>query len=139
LRIEAGHGPWSVFLEVPRPERDITSYAALSFWIRVADGVPPKELYLQLRDKPEYSEPVTTERIPIFANIREGGIAGEYRRVVVPFSLMIGPDSEFQMGRLNRIIISGDAAEPSKLFIDGPRILATMDEPEIPAKPAPAK
>lgn len=139
LRVETRHGPWSVLLQTPYNAHDITSYAAVSFWIKLAEGPAPGELYVQLRDQPEYSEPTTTGRVPVSECIREGGISGDYRRVIVPLGRLLAACPQFQTGHLSKIIITGDAAKPGTLLIDGPRILATLDDQPAQQKGASAK
>ncbi|MDD5262293.1 MAG: hypothetical protein PHD76_10655 [Methylacidiphilales bacterium] len=121
LRIHAGHGPWSISIDIPPwSGGDITGYEALSFGVRSADGPPPKELYVQLRDAPELSEATTTDRIGVIhEGVREGAISSEYRTVVVPFDKLLGKQiAQFQTSRLSKIIISGDGGDPVNLFID---------------------
>jgi len=139
LQIDAKKGPWSILLSPAYNRHDISSHAALAFWIKKGDGTPPKELYVQLRDSPELSEPTFTERVPVFENIAEGSIDSEYRRVVIPMSKLVPPDSTFQMTNLGRIIISGKSDGPENFLIRNPRMISTYDEPKPPAKVAPSK
>jgi hypothetical protein len=129
LRLDASKGPWTVQVNVPWNRWDFTSYGALSFHIKANGGEPPKELYLQLRDSPEFSDPTTTARIPIFHFIAEGGIAGDYRRAVIPLSQLVGTNSQLQTARISNIIISGATDGPVTLFMDGPRVLASAEAP----------
>jgi len=139
LSIQAGHGPWSVILQIPYGRGDFSSYEGLSFSVKAKDGNPPAELYLQLRDAPELSEPVTTERVPVIREgMKEGAIGADFRRVVVPLSKLLGKDpSRLETGKVNKIIISGDGESPVTLIIDGVRVLASEGELTPPATAPP--
>jgi hypothetical protein len=131
LCIHTGRKPWSVLLNMaPWCGGDITGYESFSFGIRAGDGAPPKELYVQLRDIPNLSEAITTDRVPVIHDyVRDGAINTQYRTVVVPFSKLLGKvSSEFQMSMLSNIIISGDGGEPATLYIDWPCYNAPSDD-----------
>ena len=122
LRLDAAKGPWTVEVEVPARTRDFTSYGALSFWIKAADGQPPKDLSVQLRDQPEFSDPTTTPPLPVYGFIAEGGISGEYRRAVIPLARLLGSNSQLQTTSLKSIILTGTTDGPVTLYVDGPRV-----------------
>ena len=132
LRADTQPGSWSVLMNAPYNKHDINGYEAVSFWIRVSDGAPPKELYVQLADEPEFSAPTTTERIPI---LNGKTLGADYFHVVIPLSKLIGPTSPFQSNHLARIILSGESTAPATFFIDDLQILARDDDP-APADPS---
>lgn len=130
LRIESHRGPWSVLVPVPYMKDNFTSYQALSFWIKAANGQTPKNVYVQLRDVPSLAAPVTTGRVPVSGGMREGGIGADYRRVILPFSQLLGKNNPpLQTQRIGRLIISGDGETPVTLFINDIQILAPGEEP----------
>lgn len=139
LRIQTGQGPWSVNIPIGFDQRDITSYQGLAFWIKATEGVPPGEIFVQLRDHPELAAPVTTDRIAVISQgVREGSISSDYRCVVAPFDQMLAEGSPIETSKVQKIILSGDAGAPVTLWLDGLRILASTEE-EIPVKGTPKK
>jgi hypothetical protein len=124
LRLDAAKGSWSVSINVPWQVRDFTSFGAVSLWIRASGGEPPREMYAQLRDEPEFSDATTTERLPVFQFIPESGIGSDYRRIVVPLNRLLGSNSQLLTGRIGKVILSGTTDEPVTLFVDGLRVLA---------------
>ncbi|MDD5351439.1 MAG: hypothetical protein PHQ12_14605, partial [Chthoniobacteraceae bacterium] len=80
LCVQTGKGPWSVLLRVPFGRSDITGYQAVAFKIKSEEGKSPGEVYVQLRDTPELTAPVTTGRFPAVAQgVREASLGPEYR------------------------------------------------------------
>lgn len=139
LRIETQGQPWSVLLPIPCCGKDdFTSYRGISFWIKAPKGPPPQDVYLQLRDVPVLAEPVTTERVSVRTGMRAGSIGADYRRVVLPFSRLLGKnDPPLQTRRIGRIIISGAATAPATLFINDLQILAPGEEKNPADEPPP--
>ncbi|MDD5351128.1 MAG: hypothetical protein PHQ12_13035, partial [Chthoniobacteraceae bacterium] len=139
LQIQVKKGPWSVAMRFPFGHSDITSYQGLSFWVKATEGTPPAEIYVQLRDKPTLTAPVTTERVPVIAEgTREGSIGSEYRCVTIPLSRLLGENSTLEKSKVFQLILSGDGEAPATLLVDCPRILATTEE-VIPYNEAPSK
>jgi Sortilin, neurotensin receptor 3, len=135
LRADTKPGSWSVLMMAPYDKSDITSYEAISFWIRTSDGTAPKELYLQLADEPRLSAPTTTGRVPIL----EGKTLGaDYLHVVIPLNKLLVAGTPFQSNSLSQVILSGETTAPATFFIDGLQILARYDAPAStdPAPPA---
>jgi hypothetical protein len=123
LRLDADKGGWSVTLSLTRSMQDLTSYGAFSFWMKAGGGEPPKELYLQLRDEPEFSEPTTTAAVMV-PNVK---IGSDYQRIVAPLDELLGSNPQFQTGRVRKIIISGTTSGPVTLYFDRPRMLGSGD------------
>lgn len=139
LCVKTGKGPWSVFLRFPWGRNDITGYQALTFRIRAGEGPVPEEIYVQLRDSPELTAPVISDRLPLIAQgVREAGIGADFRRAVLPFSSLLSGNSKLETGRLDTMILSGDGGPPATFCIDCPRVLATMEE-AAPANGTPSK
>ena len=129
LRIQANKGPWSVAVPIYPGKGDFTSYQGLSFYIRASEGKPPGEINLQLRDHPELSAPVTTDPVPVIADsMREGSIASDYRRVIVPFDRLMGENTTLETSKVHQIIFSGECDNPMTLWIDTPRVLVSIEE-----------
>ena len=133
LRADTQPGSWSVKMKAPYNERDITSYAAVSFWIKAGDGTPPKELYVQLADEPILSAPTVTLRVPI---LNGKTLGADYLHVVVPLSQLLGPVPQFQSNQFAQVILSGDTTAPATLTIANLQFLARYDEPPPPPAPA---
>ena len=136
LCIKTGKEPWSVFLRFPWGRNDITGYQALAFGIKTADGPAPEEVYAQLRDSPELTAPVISDRFSLIEQgVREAGLGPDLRRALLPFSSLLSNNSLLETSRIDTLILSGDGGSPATFCIDGPRILATMEEPsDTPSK-----
>jgi len=134
LQIKVPKGAWSVHLKIPWSDKDITSYEAVAFGIRLADGEAPKEISVRLKDAPEFSTATTTEPVPALNGLVPGA---DYQQVVVPVSQLIGSSPNFKLDHLNEIILSGDTTAPATLVIDGLQVLVHNDGPS-PTAPAPA-
>jgi hypothetical protein len=132
LTIQAAAGKWTVHLKIPEPERDITSYEAVSFWLHAAGGTPPKEINMQLKDHPEFSDPTTTDPVPTLNGIVPGA---DDQRIVVPMSQLTGSSPNFQSDHLDEIIISGENTAPCTLVMTDLQVLAHYDKPNSPAAP----
>ena len=139
LCVKTGKGPWSVFLRIPWGRNDITGFQALTFRIRAGEGPVPEEIYVQLRDSPELTAPVISDRFPLIAGGLHGAALGaDFLRAVLPFSRLLSGNSKLETGRLDTIILSGDGGAPATFCIDSPRVLATMEE-AAPANDTPSK
>ncbi len=132
VRLTTPKGPWTVHFKTAYNRHDVGSYAGLSFYIRVDNGEPPKELYLQLRDEPEFSPPTTTDKVPVLHGMT---INADYQRVSMPMGQLLGPASSLQTDHLSEIILSGDSPAPSTLVIDGMSAIATYPPPAPPPEP----
>ena len=116
---------------------DITSYQALTFRIKADEGPAPDEIYVQICDRPELTAPVSTKRFPLIGQgMREAGIDADFRRAVLPFSSLLGNNTRLETSKLDNVILSGDGGTPGCFCIDGPRILASMEEAEPSNTPA---
>ena len=117
-----GISPW---------DGDITGYESLSFGIRADKGSPPKELYVQLRDAPGLSEPITTDRVDVIHDgLPEGAISAKRQTLVIPFNKLLGKQAaQFETSKLYKIVISGDGGDPVDLYIDWLCFLAPAWEP----------
>ena len=125
MKVDAKPGAWSVGVRIPRGQNDITSYEGISFWVRVSDGAPPPQLYLQIADRPEFSAPTTTPKLPLL----EGKTLGaDYIHVVVPISQLLAQSPGFQTNKLDQVIISGETTAPATLYIDGLQFLVHDDD-----------
>jgi len=131
LHAETQPGSWSVKMKVPYDKRDITGYAAVSFWIKAGDGSPPKELYVQLADDPVLSATTVTPRVPI---LNGKSLGADYLHVVIPLSQLLDPVPQFQSNQFAQVILAGDTTAPAGLIIANLQLLARYDEPP----PAPA-
>ena len=123
VRIKAPKGTWTVHFKAPYNRLDISSHAALSLYLRTDTGAAPKQLYLQLRDQPAFSPPITTDRVPILSGMT---MNGNYQRVVIPMTMIIGKASLFQLDHLDEIILSGENDAPGSFVLDGLQALASI-------------
>ncbi len=129
LCLEAQSGTWSATMAVPYMMDNFSSHQAISFWIKAANGQPPKGLYIQLQDKPGLAAPVTTERFPVSSGIHEGGISTDYRRAILNFKDLLGKnDPPLETDRVGKIIICGEGDAPSTLYINDFQILSWSQE-----------
>jgi len=133
VRLTVPKGPWTVHFKTPYNRKSIDSYAGLAFFARVDSGPAPKELYLQLRDEPEFSPPTTTDRVPVLHGLT---LNGTYQQVALPINQILGPGSTLQTDHLCEIILSGDSDAPATLIIDGLSAIATYPPPPPPPEPA---
>jgi hypothetical protein len=118
-------GAWTLKISPPWNQHDITSYGAISFWIRASAGTPASELYLQLVDAPEFTAPTTTPPVPIL----EGKTLGaDYVHILVPLNRLIPEGSPFESNHLAQVLLTGKATAPATYFIDGLQILVHDDE-----------
>jgi hypothetical protein len=135
LSIKVPKGHWVVHLKIAWEYRDMTSYEAVAFWLRMTDGEAPKEINMQLKDAPEFVDQTTTEPVPALNGIVPGA---DYQHIIVPTGQLLGSSPHFQTDRLWEVILSGDTTAPATLMIDGLQLLARNDKPSPPAAPAPA-
>ena len=129
VRLQVPKGPWTVHFKMAYDKHNIDGYPGLSLYLRLEAGDAPKELYLQLRDEPEFSPPTTTDRAPLLNGLT---LNADYQRVSVPMSQVLGPASPFQTDHLTEIILSGNAAAPATLVIDGLSAIAAYPPPTTP-------
>jgi hypothetical protein len=129
VRLTVPKGPWKVSFKIPYNKDNINSYAAISFYLHLDAGEAPRELYLQLRDGPEFSLPTTTDRVPILHGTT---LNAEYQRFVVPMTQLLGTAPQFQADHLSAIIISGETDAPATLVIEGLQALTTYTPPSSP-------
>jgi len=134
VRLTVPKGPWTVHFKTAYNRHDIDSYAGLSFFIKLEAGEAPKEIYLQLRDEPEFSPPTTTDKVAILHGLT---INADYQRVALPISQALGPGSSLQTDHLSEIILSGDSAAPATLVLDD--LSAIANYPPPPPAPEPAQ
>jgi hypothetical protein len=132
VKLTTPKGPWKVHFKVAYNRHDVASYAGLSFYVRVDNGDPPKELYVQLLDEPEFSPPTTTDKVPVLHGMT---INNDYQRVSASMGQLLGPGSSLQTAHLSEIIVSGDSPTPSTLVFDGLAAIATY--PPLPPPPEP--
>ena len=134
-RLNVTKSPWKAHFNVDYGHNNFNSYAALSFYLRVEAGEAPKELYLQVRDGPQYSLPVTTDRVPLLKG-RE--LNADYQRIVIPMSQLLASTPQFQTDHFAEIILSGgDTDAPVTLNIEGMQALVTCPPPPPPLNPSP--
>jgi hypothetical protein len=125
LRADTQPGSWAVKISPPWTDRDITSYAAISFWIRSSAGTPASELNIQLADEPDFTAPTVTPPVSIL----EGKTLGaDYLHITIPLSKLIPEGSPFETKHLANVIISGKATAPATYFIDGMQVLVHDDD-----------
>ncbi len=89
---------------------------------------------MQLKDKPEFSDPTTTDSIPALNGLVPGA---DDQHVIIPIGQALGASPHFQVDHLNEIILSGDATAPSTLVITDLQVLAHNDQAAAPASPPP--
>ena len=135
LHITAQKGHWTVHVKIPEQNRDITSYEAVAFWVQSTGGEVPKELNMQLKDHPEFSDSSTTDAAPVLNGLVP---SASEQRIIIPMSQLLGSNTKFQSDHLDEIIISGDATAPTMLSLTDLQILAHNDQPAAPAAPPPA-
>jgi hypothetical protein len=132
VRLHLPKGPWTVHFNAAYNRHDINGYPGLSFFARAEGGEAPKELYLQLRDAPEFSPPTTTDRVPLLHGITLGG---SYQRIAVSMSQALGPTAPLQTDHLAEIMISGESTAPGTLVIDALTAIPVFPPP-TPSDPA---
>lgn len=125
LQVSVKKGAWTVHLKMPYNIHDITSYEAISFSARVTDGAAPKQLFVQLQDRPEFSPPTTTDKVEA---LQGQVLTADYQQIVVPMDKLVPPGSQFQTSHLAEIILSGESDAPGTLIIDGLQIIARYNE-----------
>ena len=133
VRLTVSNGPWAMHFKMAYNRQDIESSVAIAFYLRLDGGAAPKELYLQLRDDPDFSPPTTTEKVAVLNGVTLGPT---WQRIIVPMQQVLGTATQFQLDHLDEIIVSGDGSAPATLVMDGLQALATDPKPPVP-KPTP--
>lgn len=131
LRIVAKGGPWTLPFGDAYRTVDVAGFYALSFWVR-ADAEEADELFVQLRDGPDYKVPTTTPRVAVVASraVEGGSIGTEFRRVVLPLARFLEPAPGF-LPRLQRwVIFSGGGRSARTCWIDDIRFFLTREDSE---------
>lgn len=129
LSVKIPKGHWAVHIKIPEQSRDITSYEAVAFWLKLVDGEAPKEFTLQLKDHPEFSDSTTTDSTPVLNGVVP---KAEEQRVTVPIGQLL-TNPKFQSDHLSEIILSGDSTAPATLLLTDLQILAQNDQSATPA------
>jgi hypothetical protein len=123
LRIDTTDKPWSMPLN-SYYEPNVRGFSALSFDVK-CEGAPAGELFVQLKDFSEDTVAMSTVRVPVVKEkLIEGGVIdGTWRRVVVPFSMLLedppgrATAAHFRPGMLRAAVISGEAGAPRHFWI----------------------
>lgn len=122
LKLQTGQGPWRASFGRRRGldnPWNITGYWALSFWMR-REGPGDQDVAIQLRDVPEFDDPVTTPPVHVVRDkLVEGGkLDDRYRRVVIPLDRILARSPAFRTERFGLVVLSGDGKSPATFWID---------------------
>jgi hypothetical protein len=134
LKINTTDKAWSMPLSAYY-EANARGYSALSFFVK-CDQASAGELYVQLKDFSEDTVAALTPRVPVVKEklVEGGAIDGTYRRVVVPFSMLLKDEdaaagtAKFRPSMLRSVVVSGDAGKPRHYWITAIRFHVNGDE-----------
>ena len=130
LKLTVRGGQWSLPFQRDSRKVSIAGYYAMSFRVKADPQTPGEELYVQLKDNPNFSMPVTTPKVPVVREklVQGGAITGQYRRVIIPIHRFLKDVPTFQPQLLQWIILSGEGRSAGTYWIDRVEFHATAED-----------